>query len=76
MELTTELQKVSYSLGLLMASSVRSQGADTLDTDAVAAAFRDVFENNDLKISQQTLIPENIVLLPILHENLSIYENR
>lgn len=53
MELTTELQKVSYSLGVLMASSVRSQGADTLDIDAVAAAFRDVYENNDLKISLQ-----------------------
>ncbi|MBT1711224.1 FKBP-type peptidyl-prolyl cis-trans isomerase [Fulvivirgaceae bacterium PWU5] len=53
MELTTELQKISYGLGVLMASSVRSQGADTLDIDAVAAAFRDVFENNDLKISLQ-----------------------
>src|SRR5688572_4106253 len=53
MELATELQKISYSLGVLMASSVRSQGADALDTDAVAAAFRDVFENNDLKISPQ-----------------------
>jgi FKBP-type peptidyl-prolyl cis-trans isomerase len=53
MELTTELQKISYSLGVLMASSVRSQGADTLDADAVAAAFRDVFENKDLKVSLQ-----------------------
>jgi FKBP-type peptidyl-prolyl cis-trans isomerase len=53
MELSTELQKISYSLGVLMASSVRSQGADTLDIDAVAAAFRDVFENNDLKINLQ-----------------------
>jgi FKBP-type peptidyl-prolyl cis-trans isomerase len=53
MELTTELQKVSYSLGVLMASSVRAQGADTLDINAVAAAFRDVYENNNLKISQQ-----------------------
>jgi FKBP-type peptidyl-prolyl cis-trans isomerase FklB len=53
MELTTELQKASYSVGALMASSIRSQGADTLDIEAVAAAFRDVFENNDLKISLQ-----------------------
>jgi FKBP-type peptidyl-prolyl cis-trans isomerase len=53
MELNTELQKVSYSLGALMASSVRAQGADALDVAAVAAAFRDVFENNDLKISLQ-----------------------
>ncbi|MBT1686850.1 FKBP-type peptidyl-prolyl cis-trans isomerase [Dawidia soli] len=53
MELTTELQKLSYSLGVLMASSVRSQGADSLDIEAVAAAFRDVYENNDLTISLQ-----------------------
>lgn len=53
MELTTELQKLSYSLGVLMASSVRSQGADALDIEAVAAAFRDVYENNDLTISLQ-----------------------
>jgi FKBP-type peptidyl-prolyl cis-trans isomerase len=51
MELNTELQKLSYSLGVLMASSVRSQGADSLDVNAVAAAFSDVYENNNLKIS-------------------------
>lgn len=53
MELNTELQKISYSLGALMASSVRAQGADALDVEALAAAFRDVFENKDLKISLQ-----------------------
>jgi len=51
--LNTELSKVSYSLGVLMANSVRSQGADNLDFDALAAAFRDVFTGNALKISQQ-----------------------
>jgi len=51
--LTTEHSKISYSLGVLMASSVRSQGAENLDIDAVAAAFRDVFQGNALKISQQ-----------------------
>lgn len=53
MELTTELQKLSYSLGVLMASSARSQGVDSLDINAVAAAFRDVYEDNNLNISQQ-----------------------
>ncbi len=51
--LNTELSKVSYSLGVLMANSVRSQGADNLDFDALAAAFRDVFTGSTLKISQQ-----------------------
>jgi len=51
--LNTELQKVSYSLGILMANSVKSQGADNLDFDALAAAFRDVFTGSSLKISQQ-----------------------
>ncbi len=51
--LNTELSKVSYSLGVLMANSVRSQGADNLDFDALTAAFRDVFTESTLKISQQ-----------------------
>ena len=51
--LNTELQKVSSSLGILMANSVKSQGADNLDFDALAAAFRDVFTGSSLKISQQ-----------------------
>jgi len=49
----TEMEKVSYSLGVNMASSVKSQGLETIDADAVAKAFNDVFQGNDLDISEE-----------------------
>ena len=49
----TEMEKVSYSLGINMASSVKAQGLDTVDANAVAKAFNDVFEGNDLDISEE-----------------------
>src|SRR5688572_25008153 len=42
--LTDERKRISYGLGVLMASNVRNQGADSLDTEALGIAFRDVFE--------------------------------
>ena len=49
----TEMEKVSYSLGVNMASSVKSQGLDSIDANAVAKAFEDVFQENDLDISEE-----------------------
>tara|TARA_B100001113_G_C21105738_1_gene620810 strand:- start:1003 stop:1680 length:678 start_codon:yes stop_codon:yes gene_type:complete len=49
----TEMEKVSYSLGVNMASSVKAQGLDTIDANALAKAFNDVFEGNDLDISEE-----------------------
>ncbi len=49
----TEMEKVSYSLGVNMASSVKQQGLDTVDANAIAKAFTDVFEGNDLDISEE-----------------------
>ena len=49
----TEMEKVSYSLGVNMASSVKQQGMETIDAQAVAKAFSDVFEGNDLDISEE-----------------------
>ena len=43
----TEMEKVSYSLGVNMASSVKQQGMETIEAQAVAKAFTDVFEGND-----------------------------
>tara|TARA_B100001142_G_scaffold311836_1_gene346615 strand:- start:9671 stop:10345 length:675 start_codon:yes stop_codon:yes gene_type:complete len=48
----TEMEKVSYSLGVNMASSVKSQGLESIDVNAVAKAFDDVFQGNDLDISE------------------------
>ena len=49
----TEMEKVSYSLGVNMASSVKSQGLESIDVNAVAKAFDDVFQGNDLDISEE-----------------------
>lgn len=49
----TEMEKVSYSLGVNMASSVKSQGLDAIDVNAVAKAFDDVFQGNELDISEE-----------------------
>ena len=55
----TEMEKVSYSLGVNVAKSVKSQGLESIDSDAIAKAFKDVFEGNTLEISEEEA---NIVL--------------
>jgi FKBP-type peptidyl-prolyl cis-trans isomerase FklB len=47
------MEKVSYSLGVNMASSVKAQGLDSVDANSVAKAFDDVFKGNDLDISEE-----------------------
>ena len=49
----TEMEKVSYSLGINVATGVKAQGLDTIDANAVAKAFNDVFEGNELDISEE-----------------------
>ncbi len=51
--LNTEMEKVSYSLGVNVAKSVKNQGLKNIDSKAIAQAFTDVFEGNELKISEQ-----------------------
>ena len=50
--LNTEMEKVSYSLGVNVATSVKNQGLTSIDSKAIAQAFIDVFDGNDLKISE------------------------
>jgi len=57
--LNTEMEKVSYSLGVNVAKSVKNQGLESIDSDAVAKAFKDVFEGNTLEISEEEA---NIIL--------------
>jgi FKBP-type peptidyl-prolyl cis-trans isomerase FklB len=57
--LNTEMEKVSYSLGVNVAKSVKVQGLESIDSDAIAKAFKDVFEGNTLEISEEEA---NIVL--------------
>ena len=49
----TEMEKVSYSLGVNVATGVKAQGLDTIDANAVAKAFNDVFKGNELDISEE-----------------------
>jgi FKBP-type peptidyl-prolyl cis-trans isomerase FklB len=49
----TEMEKISYSLGVNVATGVKAQGLNTIDANAVAKAFKDVFEENDLDISEE-----------------------
>jgi FKBP-type peptidyl-prolyl cis-trans isomerase FklB len=49
----TEMEKVSYSLGVNVAKSVQAQGLESIDSDAIAKAFKDVFEGNNLDIDEQ-----------------------
>jgi len=52
-QLTDPNKQVSYGLGMLMASNVKGQGADSLDTEALAIGFRDMFQNKPLKMDEQ-----------------------
>lgn len=44
--------KVSYSLGTLMASNVKAQGADSLDLEALSAGLKDVLQGKILLVDQ------------------------
>ncbi|MGC4020503.1 MAG: FKBP-type peptidyl-prolyl cis-trans isomerase N-terminal domain-containing protein [Cyclobacteriaceae bacterium] len=55
--LTDKYKKAGYSIGVLVANNIKSQGGDSLDLDALAAAIRDVYAKNNLKIAQQECMP-------------------
>lgn len=46
----TLMDSISYSLGVLMAQSIKNQGFDGLNTQELALGIDDVLRNNDLKI--------------------------
>tara|TARA_B100000674_G_C37659814_1_gene831931 strand:- start:71 stop:751 length:681 start_codon:yes stop_codon:yes gene_type:complete len=50
----TEIEEVSYSLGVDLANRVKSIGLEEpLDVNSIAKAVNDVFEGNDLDISEE-----------------------
>ena len=51
--LDNEHKKASYALGTLMASNFKSQGADSLDVDALHAALKDVLQGQTPRMEQQ-----------------------
>jgi FKBP-type peptidyl-prolyl cis-trans isomerase FklB len=50
---TTEMEKVSYSIGVSVAKNVKAQGLESIDSPSIAKAFKDVFEGNELEISEE-----------------------
>jgi len=50
-KLMTNMDSVSYSFGVLMAQSLKSQGVDTLHSASFAKAIEHVFAGSDLEIS-------------------------
>jgi FKBP-type peptidyl-prolyl cis-trans isomerase len=52
-DISNEAKKASYSLGVLMSSTLKRQGADSLVLDALIAGITDVFKGNPLKVQEQ-----------------------
>lgn len=47
MELKTELDSLSYSLGISIANNLKSQGVDSVNAEAMAEAMKHVYGGND-----------------------------
>ena len=55
-KLNTQMDSVSYSLGISVANNLKSSGFESIETHAVASAFSDVFEGNSSKLMKKMLI--------------------
>lgn len=53
-DMTNELDRASYSLGVLMANNLKRDGFSELNVDAMAQGVADVLEGNELEIDAQT----------------------
>lgn len=54
MELKTELDSLSYSLGISIANNLKAQGVDSINNAAMQAAMADVYAGNDTTIDVNT----------------------
>lgn len=52
-DLTNPDDKMSYAIGVMMASSAQAQGIDSLQLEAVLTAFEDVFSGQELKVQRE-----------------------
>tara|TARA_Y100000385_G_scaffold287066_1_gene350403 strand:- start:771 stop:1445 length:675 start_codon:yes stop_codon:yes gene_type:complete len=51
-ELTTQIDSVSYSLGISVANNLKNSGFKSIETDAMASAFNDVFSDKEVRITE------------------------
>lgn len=52
-KLTTQMDSVSYSIGVMVASTLKSQGVDKVDAKSVADGINDLINGNELKMSTE-----------------------
>ena len=52
-DLSNDNKKAGYSMGVLFANNMKTQGADSMDIDALVAGIKDVFDGKPLKLEQQ-----------------------
>ena len=50
---SSDLEKFSYSWGVMGASAAKNQGVESMDYRTIARAFKDVFESNNLELTQE-----------------------
>ena len=64
-DLNTQVDSVSYSLGISVAENLTNSGFENLNTKAFQLGFQDVLSSNDVKINQQNA---NIIIQEYLTE--------
>jgi FKBP-type peptidyl-prolyl cis-trans isomerase FklB len=52
-ELTTQIDSVSYSLGISVANNLKNSGFESIETDAMSSAFNDVFSGKEERITEE-----------------------
>jgi FKBP-type peptidyl-prolyl cis-trans isomerase len=52
-DLSQEHSRVSYAIGVMIATNIQQQPFDSLDVEALTLAFRDVLNQGDVKLEQQ-----------------------
>lgn len=76
-DLNTQVDSVSYSLGISVAENLTNSGFENLNTKAFQLGFQDVLSSNDVKINQQNaniLIQEYLTELTTKKNTLAIEE--
>jgi FKBP-type peptidyl-prolyl cis-trans isomerase FklB len=70
----TLMDSISYSLGILMAQSIKNQGFEGLNTQELALGIDDVLKNKDLKIDVEAA--NTMVQQFIQNQKMSQYETK
>ena len=78
-DLNSQVDSVSYSLGISVAENLTNSGFENLNTKAFQLGFQDVLSNNDVKINQQNaniLIQEYLTELTTQKNTFAIEEGK